>query len=177
MADTRTLARQLDAASKEGPGENPFKSVVKEIVKCVVESVAVYEDEVAIFLPKGADTFRFAAPLPLLEDGSSFPSKGSLTLKVYNGDDPLVNNNVKVGKPLSIYERAKISERSPKPIQKMLAVPLKDREGKVGVLQVSRRGVSVREAGPDFGSKEEMDLTSIGKVAAPYLRRTRPEAF
>lgn len=177
MLDTRTLTRQLEAAAKDGGADTPFKGVVKEIVKCVAAALSVYEDEVAIFLPKGPDTFRFAAPLPLMEDGSSFPSKGSLTLKVFNAEDGLVNNNVKVGKPLSIYERAKISERSPKAIQKMLAVTLKDRDGKVGVLQVSRRGLSVREAGPDFGSKEEMDLSSIAKVAAPFLRRVRPDAF
>lgn len=179
MRTFQALKGELEGiAARPADGHECFKSVVRAVVKAVVQGLSVYEDEVAIFLPSGdGATFRFAAPLPLFDDGSTFPARNSLTQKVYGSAVPLINNNVKIQKPLSIYERAKISDRNPRPIQKMLAVPIMDGAYKVGVLQVSRRGLAVREAGPDFGPSDQEALSTIARLAAPHLRSTCPDEF
>lgn len=174
--DLARLRLDLEALAG-GNDEDSLRAVMRRIVAEVMELLAVNEDEVAIFLPCDGDSFRFAAPLALFDDGSTFPAKNSLTQKVYAGGAPLVNNNVKIQKPLSIYERAKISERNPRPIQKMLAVPVCDGAYRVGVLQVSRRGLAVREAGPDFEAAQVELLSSVADTVAPFVRRATPDSF
>lgn len=174
MADLLALSRDLERLEAAGGGA--FEAVVERVVHEVAEGMGVFADEVAIFLPAEGDTFRFAAPLPLFRDGSSFPARSSLTHKVFVEGRPLLNNNVKAGKPLSIYERAKISDRNPRPIQKMLAVPMRDGTGAVGVLQVSRRGLAVRESGPDFTEPDVALLTGLATTMAPSFRRLAPAA-
>lgn len=179
MTDADSLAASLRERIGEETGEAAFLRAVALTVEHVAEALHVSADEVAIFIPTQAEAgaFRFAAPLPLYQDGSRFPSRGSLTMKVFETGDPFVDNNVKVKKPLSIYERAKISERRPRPIQKMAAVRMDAEGASLGVLQASRRGIAVREAGPDFSNHDLDALRVIGQAAAPFLRRTIPDAF
>lgn len=177
MRIVEELSASLQSVSGDGEDDAGFRRVVERIVRSVVELMGVNEDEVAIFIPSGSDSFRFAAPLPLYADVSNFPARNSMTQQVYSGGAPLVNNEVKVEKPLSIYERAKISERNPRPIQKMLAVPVREGERTLGVLQVSRRGLAVREAGPDFGEQDVEKLVEVAGVIGPHLSRTLPAGF
>ena len=173
LPELKELARQVD------PGEDGLERAMNLIVGELARELGVHEDEVAVFLPRQSDreTFRFAAPVSLYRDGSTFPAAGSLTREVFVTGDPIINNNVKVQKPLSIYERAKTSERHPRPIQKMLAVPIEDGDRRVGVLQLSRRGASLREAGPDFGPEQLIRLSSLASSFGPLLQDFVPSDF
>lgn len=179
MSEAERLAASLSQSVGEATGEEAFLRAIALTVERVTEALHVSADEVAIFMPTRSEpgAFRFAAPLALYHDGSRFPSRGSLTSKVFDSGAPVLDNNVKAKKPLSIYERAKISERRPRPIQKMAAVRLDVGGTSIGVLQASRRGLAVREAGPDFSGGDLETLRGIGEAAAPFLRRTLPDAF
>ncbi len=175
MTLAETLSAVLDRVLKdETTPDGCFRRMVDTSVKFVMTTMNVFEDEVAVFLPTAEDAFRFVAPVSLYEDGSSFPMDGSLTNKVFAEQSTLICNDVKRRKPLSIYERAKTSDRHPRPIQKMLAVPLVDGTTTIGVLQVSRRGLTVGESGPDFAADDADKLAEIARAIAPYIAANRP---
>jgi len=179
MSSADALAASLGRAVEEATGEEAFRQVIAATVDAVGGALGLSSDEVAIFLPTASEPgfFRFAAPDALYKDGSRFPGRGSQTLRVFESGAPLLDNNVKVKKPLSIYERAKISSRRPRPIQKMAAVRLESDGLPVGVLQASRRGAALREAGPDFSRRDLETLGAIALAAGPYVRRTLPDEF
>ncbi|HYL14735.1 MAG TPA: GAF domain-containing protein [Terriglobales bacterium] len=87
----------------------------------------------------------------------------------------LSNNFVKV-RHMTIFEgvKSRTPENSeatePVPIQKIISVPVLDEQGKVlGVIQLSRKGLSTSSAGPDFTSGDlrqlEQAATLLSKKA------------
>jgi len=170
MTLSETFAAVLGRVLKDETSPDArFRRIVDTTIKFVMTTMNVFEDEVAIFLPTEEDAFRFVAPVPLYEDGSSFPMEGSLTHKVFAEKSVLICNDVKRRKPLSIYERAKTSDRHPRPIQKMLAVPLVCESTAVGVLQVSHRGLTIGESGPDFEESDADKLAELARVIGPFM--------
>jgi hypothetical protein len=87
----------------------------------------------------------------------------------------LSNNFVKV-RHLTIFEgvKSRAPENStatePAPIQKIMSVPVLDEGGKVlGVLQLSRKGLSASSAGPDFTNAE---LRQLEQAAALLSKKS-----
>ena len=58
-------------------------------------------------------------------------------------------NNVPMVKHVAFFESVKLKEKAV-PIQKMITVPILHGGEAVGVAQISRKGETPREAGPDF---------------------------
>jgi GAF domain len=54
-------------------------------------------------------------------------------------------------------------------IQKLMSAPVMDGARAVGVIQISRKGVSRDEAGPDFTDEDMEKLNSVAKRLAPLF--------
>ena len=87
-----------------------------------------------------------------------------------------VINNVPMVKHVTFFESIKPRDK-PAPIQKMVTVPLLVRQQPVGVVQISRKGNSPAEAGPDFTAQDQKRAQEIFSVIAPLLAEARPADF
>jgi hypothetical protein len=87
-----------------------------------------------------------------------------------------VQNNVPAVKHVAFFESVKIRSR-PVPIQKMITVPLLYRNGVAGVAQISRKGETPADAGPDFSAGDVKKAEEFFQQTAPYLWQARPDSF
>ena len=76
----------------------------------------------------------------------------------------------------ALANRVKLRDR-PVPIQKMITVPILNADEAIGVAQISRKGESPAEAGPDFSGADVRKAEDFFRQVAPYLVKARPDRF
>jgi len=148
------------------------------IVKSVSQAFGCKSDEVAILLlTVDGRHLRFIAPRKFSELGTIPVSKrDSIAVTVLNRRAGDVINNVPLVKHVSFFESVKIRDK-PSPIQKMVTAPLLVRGQAIGVAQISRKGATPGEAGPDFTHQDQRRAQEIFDVIAPLLAEARPADF
>ncbi len=163
VKDTRELL--LDMA------ERIAKTVGKEF-SCRPEEVAI------LLLSSDGRHLRFVAPRRLAPLGSIPTTKrDSIAVSVLSRKTGEVNNSVPMVKHVSFFETIKLKDKPPAPIQKMVSTPIRLAGRAIGVAQVSRKGETAREAGPDFTQADLADTQRIFDMVAPYLDAARPKDF
>lgn len=185
MAD---LEAQLSAISRSHRGQGT-PAAFEEILSCIVGHIArlfeVSLDEVAVLLRRhrgGNEVLRFAYPLEFLRAGrTEFPVKGtkpSFAGRTLGSREPLLVNRAAEERHLDAFEKIPTQERAGLLIQRLMSVPLWGAPGNpIGVLQVSRKGPSPEEAGPEFTPEDLAGLVTIGQQVGPYLLRVTPRDF
>ncbi|PYQ05820.1 MAG: hypothetical protein DMF83_14210 [Acidobacteria bacterium] len=169
-------------ASKKGEIGNPlelFLDMAERIVKSVSIEFGAKNDEVAILvLTSDQKHLRFAAPRKFADLGTIPISKrDSIAVNVLARKAGEAMNNVPMVRHVSFFESVKIRDRPAVPIQKMITVPILLRGEVVGVAQVSRKGDSAAEAGPDFTQSDVDKAQDLFSRISPYLLEARPERF
>jgi hypothetical protein len=70
----------------------------------------------------------------------------------------------------SVFEGVRFSEEeSAQPIQKIMSSPILLGQRAIGVLQVSRKGTSLGDAGADFTQSQLRELKTISDALAPCI--------
>jgi hypothetical protein len=112
------------------------------------------------------DQLKTAGSIPV-SSATAVAAHTAVTRKV-----ELFNSFTKV-KHASIFETVKLAGKEDAdpgehaPIQKLISAPILSGEGKVlGVLQVCRKGLDLKLAGPDFTLDDLQNLEASAKVAA-----------
>jgi hypothetical protein len=148
------------------------------IVKTVSHEFSCKQDEVAILLlSTDSRHLRFVAPRRFAELGSiPVTKRDSIAVGVLSRRSGDVINNVPMVKHVSFFESIKLRDK-PAPIQKMVSVPLLVRGQVIGVAQISRKGETAREAGPDFTPADLRHAQEILEAIAPYLVDARPAGY
>lgn len=148
------------------------------IVKTVSREFSCRPDEVGILLlSSDGHHLRFVAPRPLATLGSiPVTKRDSIAVTVFTRRSGEVTNNVPGVKHVSFFESVKLRDK-PAPIQKMITAPIVCAGHPIGVAQVSRKGETPREAGPDFGDADLHHLQGLFDEIAPYLQVARPPGF
>ncbi|MBI5166881.1 MAG: GAF domain-containing protein [candidate division NC10 bacterium] len=163
------------------PKREVFKGVLNQIASSIITIFSLEEDEVAIILIRDkGQLLRFAYPLELYEGGmNAFPvTASSVAGQVVRSRQGLFFNDFQEIRHLSIYEKMRLKGREPRDIQKILSAPLILPDSKViGVVQISRKGKSLAEAGKDFSKQDLEKLASLCSLAAPYLSKSIPPDF
>ena len=77
---------------------------------------------------------------------------------------PYISNNVRLEKSFIVFDW--IMDRGGTPIQKIITYPVLLSEKVISVIQITRRGDSVSEAGPDF---EKSDLEKLSHILNSFL--------
>jgi hypothetical protein len=149
------------------------------IVKSVSQAFGCKTDEVAILLLTHDERhLRFVAPRKFSELGSiPVTKRDSIATNVLNRRSGEIINNVPMVKHVSFFESVKIRDKPSGPIQKMVSTPLLVQKHPIGVVQISRKGSSPSEAGPDFTPHDLRRAQEIFDVIAPLLAEARPDDF
>ena len=148
------------------------------VVKTVSQAFACKQDEVAILLVSADGRhLRFAAPRRFADLGSiPLTKRDSIAVGVLTRRSGEVINNVPMVKHVSFFESIKLRDK-PVPIQKMVSVPILLRGQAVGVAEVSRKGDTAKDAGPDFTPADLRRAQEIFDGVAPYLAEARPPKY
>jgi hypothetical protein len=152
--------------------------VGERIVKRVSGAFTVKADEVAILLVTAdARHLRFVAPRKFAELGTiPVTKRDSIAVNILGKRVGEAINNVPMVKHVAFFESVKLRER-PVPIQKMITVPILLQGEAVGVAQVSRKGETPGDAGPDFSGVDVKKAQELFQEVAPYLLGARPDRF
>jgi hypothetical protein len=168
-------------ASKKGEVDNPLELYLEmgeRVVKAVGTAFAAKSDEVAILiLTSDEKHLRFVAPRKFAELGTiPITKRDSIAVNILAKKSGEAMNNVPMVKHVAFFESVKLRDR-PVPIQKMITVPILFQEQAIGVAQISRKGESPAEAGPDFTAADVKKAQDLFESVAPYLYAARPERY
>ena len=120
---------------------------------------------------------RFVAPRRFADLGTiPLTKRDSIAVSVLARRSGEVMNNVPMVKHVTFFESIKLRDKVV-PIQKMVTVPILLRGQPIGVAQVSRKGETTREAGPDFTEADLRRAQEIFDGVAQYLHAARPTDF
>lgn len=172
--------RLQEILDRQGPSKAGLEEGVRVTADVIAEALKVKPDEVAILLlTSSRQTLKFVWPPALSKSLSAFPAThkyafASTILSTLKGK---VDNKIAESKHLRFFENVKGMETSGVPIQKMVALPIMDGATPIGVVEVSRKGRTLQETGPNFTPQDAQALVGVCKSAAPYLSKLVPEPF
>lgn len=116
---------------------------------------------------------KFLYPVELQAAGSIPLSGSAVAARTATSKKADVFNNFARVPHRSIFETIKLRDvEAPQPIQKLMSAPVLGPNGDVvGVVQVSRKGDTPREAGKDFSREDLEKLIQVGQILSPYLTK------
>ncbi len=160
------MCARLDA--KLGALGSPQERL-ETIAKVLASAFGLKKDEVAIFNhDETYASLSFLWPLSLAASGSvPLGARNSLVARTANGRRAVINNSFATTPHLFIFEASRDETMSGLPIQKILSLPLVDGDRLKGVIQLSRKGDGLTQAGPDFTTA---DMTLLGQIASVIVK-------
>src|SRR5437879_2528199 len=168
------LARAARATSSTLPVASAEKAVctcgAPRTRKGVPGAFGAKTDEVAILiLTSDAKHLRFIAPRKFSDLGTiPITKRDSIAVNIFGRKVGEAMNNVPMVKHVAFFESVKLRDRAV-PIQKMITVPNLLGDEDIGVAQVSRKGETPAEAGPDFTPGDVRKAQDIFQAVAPFL--------
>jgi hypothetical protein len=172
VAELERIANSLgeDAAAAS---EIPLASVAEKISKIM----GVRKDEVGILAVSTRwRHLYFLVPESLKKVGFiPLSSTTALAARTARESRPEIDNNFSAAKHATVFEGTKIAGEPGETIYKIISAPILA-DGKVmGVIQVSRKGVSALASGPDFTSDELGKVLALCKPLGKLLQRVTNE--
>jgi hypothetical protein len=157
VTELERLAEALDVEGSE-PVKIPLEAVAEKIAK----SLGVQPDEVAIL---GVSTrwrhLHFLVPQALKNVGFiPMSSTSALAARTARESKAEINNNFPAVRHATVFEGVKTATTTGESIQKIISAPILCEGKVVGVMQISRKSASAKEAGLDFTAED------LGKVLA-----------
>ena len=155
--ELQRLADALESGTGE-PVEIPLDAMAGKIAK----SLGVRTDEVAIL---GVSTrwrhLHFLLPQGLKNVGFiPLSSTSALAARTARENRSEINNNFSAVRHATVFEGVKAATTTGESIQKIISAAITCDGKVVGVMQISRKGMTPHEAGADFTAEE------LGKVQA-----------
>ena len=168
------LASELERLAEALETENlatteiPLAAMAEKIAK----SLGVETDEVAIL---GISTrwrhLHFLVPQALKNVGFiPLSSNSALAARTVRDSRPEINNNFSTVRHATVFEGVKAPTTTGESIQKIISAPILCDEKVMGVMQISRKGPTTAEAGPDFTSD---DLAKVMALCRPLGKLVR----
>jgi hypothetical protein len=179
MSELLELLGAMASKKKEVPDARElYLDMAERVVKAVSTTFGCKADEVAILILTSDNRhLRFVAPRKFTDLGTiPVTKRDSIAVSVLAKKNGEAMNNVPLVKHVSFFESVKIRDRVV-PIQKMITVPILIRGQALGVAQISRKGDTPAEAGPDFTPTDVKKAQDFFESVAPYLATARPDRF
>ena len=180
MNDLLEILRAMAAKKDEVENRRElFHEVAERVVKHACATFNAKPDEVAILMTTSDGRhLRFVAPRKFADLGTiPITKRDSIAVNVFAKKTGEAMNNVPMVKHVAFFESVKIRDRPVAPIQKMITVPIVSDGASVGVAQISRKGESPADAGPDFTPADLKKAQTLFEEVGPYLVQTRPDRF
>ena len=179
MSTLDELIVKLRMDIEKTPVEQKFKKVISESQKFYCANLNLKPEEVAIFLAnKDKSILSFACPEYLVNSGMiPVSSTDAIVSTIFRTGRSVIINGFNQQKHLSVFEVIPTPEKKISPIWKMIGCVVATQEERIGVIELSRRGPSIEEAGEDFSqSNLEFLRLSIDKLA-PMIKQVMPDDF
>ena len=172
------LGAMADSRSKAESPRELFLDMCERVVKYVAGAFGAKTDEVAmLFLTSDRKHLRFAAPRKFFDLGTiPITKRDSIAVNIFGRKAGEAMNNVPMVRHVAFFESVKLRDRAV-PIQKMITVPILQGEEAIGVAQISRKGETPSEAGPDFTATDVRKAQEIFQAVARFLMEARPQRF
>lgn len=159
-----SLVTELERLASALPSDSTVKTEIPltEIGERIAKYLGVKSEELAILgVSHRWRHLHFLVPAALKNVGFiPLSSNSALAARTARESRPEINNNFTAVRHASVFEGVRTATVSGEAIQKIVSAPILCDGKVVGVMQVSRKGYNVTEAGPDFTSDD------LGKVLA-----------
>jgi hypothetical protein len=145
---------------------------LNRVVDMISKNFGVQAHEVAILVITPDDRFlRFVVPEKLREMGQiPLTSTNSLAARTIREKRPEVINHFAVVPHSSVFEAVPIvEEQRGEAIQKIMSAPIVQERKATGVVQISRKGRTAADAGPDFTHPQLRELKTVADVLAACI--------
>lgn len=158
----------LEHTLKPAEARQALDDFLSQLHRHLASAAGVREDEAAILLLDSNRNLKFFQPRYLAGRGAIPVSYShSFVTKVMQAGQPAIENRFQNVKHLQLFEEFKKENPNALPIQKMMCIPLQAKEwGVYGALELSRKGNTPEQAGPDW---REMDLESVMELVQPLM--------
>ena len=179
MNDLLELLGAMAAQKAKVPDQRElYLDMADRVVKTVGTAFGCKTDEVAILiLTTDGKHLRFVAPRRFNELGTiPVTKRDSIAVSILSKKAGEAMNNVPMVKHVAFFESVKLRDRVV-PIQKMITVPILNRGNAIGVAQISRKGETPGETGPDFTVADVRKAQEFFEALAPFLYQARPDKF
>ncbi len=167
ISDLKKWASEFSRRNNQGEAVR-----LNRAVELISKDFHVRSHEVAILgLTPDERSLRFLAPDSLRDVGQiPLSSANSLAARTVRERRPELINHFSVVPHASVFEAVPIAEdMRGDPIQKIMSSPIIVGNQVVGVVQVSRKGKSPADAGPDFTHLQLRELKVISDALAPCI--------
>jgi GAF domain-containing protein len=166
--ELKNLAREL--ARKAEPCD---AELMARAASLIAKNFAVQPHEVAILgLATDERFLLFVVPEALREVGTiPLSSTTSLAARTVREQRAEIANNFSSTPHAFVFEGVPLPPELLRgdPIQKIMSVPIVLDGKAIGVIQVSRKGTTPAEAGPDFAHQELRELKIVADALAPCI--------
>ena len=168
-------AAKIKDIAKNGPSRESLADATAILAEQLAAAAGVKNDsEVGIMLLNATgNLLKFVSPIALFQAQASFPAlqKDSLAATILATKKGKVDNKFADTKHLKFFELTKFKTGKEKPIQKMLALPILNGNVVSGVVEISRKGGTPEEAGPNFTPEDAQKVLGFLKlVVVDYLK-------
>jgi GAF domain len=172
ISELERLASAL-SSQKAGEQEISLPSVGERIAK----SLNVKTEEVAILAVSTKwRHLHFLVPQALKNVGFiPLSSPSALAARTARENRAELNNHFHETRHASVFEGVKAETLSAEAIQKIISAPILCDEKVVGVIQVSRKGISAAAAGPDFSSDDVTKVTALCRPLGKLIQHLTGE--
>jgi len=166
-ADIGSLVTEL-----EGAGAAPNSEALVKVAKMLAQLFGVKPDEVAILktVPK-YKSLKFVIPEKLSPVGTiPLTSTSALAARTARERRPEFVNNFSTSRHVSVFEAVPLGRDPSESIHKIMSAPILEGTRVQGVVQISRKGSSLADSGPDFTQKDLRMLVSLSPVLDRFLK-------
>ena len=169
---TRTvteLEALLEQLEKEAVPLTP--EALEKVAATIGKMHSVESDEVAILeLRSGSKALTFILPQKLRSVGSiPLTSAHSLAARTARERRSDIVNNFAQSRHASVFEGVPLGRPQGVFIQKLVSVPILRDEDVLGVVQISRKGESSQDCGPDFRPSDIKSLRELNELLIRFL--------
>ncbi len=172
------LANMLATRESSRDPKDFFLDLADLVARGAAEAFGRQIDEIGILIA-GTDGkyLRFVAPRKLCDLGTIPTTKrDSIAVAVFTKKAGEAHNNVPLVRHVAFFESVRVTEKV-MPIMKMVTVPIVAQGQIIGVGQVSKKGDTLTEAGPDFSSADVRKVSEYFESKADFLVAARPGRF
>src|SRR3984893_15092099 len=153
-------------------GQPPTTEELALLAETVGKMFGADADEVAILAisPK-SKSLKFVIPEKLSVVGSiPLTSTSALAARTVRERKTEMANNFNTSRHASVFEGVPLGRREGPLSSEIMSAPILDGKIVMGVVQISRKGRSASDSGPDFTSKDLQTLTSLSSALEKFLK-------
>lgn len=179
MITTQSLASELEriATAIESDATATSQISLASIAERIAKNLGVKSEEIALMgVSNRWRHLHFLVPESLKQIGFiPLSSTSAIAARTARESRPDIINNFASVRHATVFEGVKISGETSELIQKLISAPILSGDKVVGVIQVSRKGATPKEAGPDFSADDLGKILALCKPLGKLLQHISGE--